>query len=154
MATVVERPPATRPSGEGKPAAIERLYSLDVFRGFTMIWMFSMALGLHHVKDRLLLGFIPLSGIEYQFTHADWHGVNAWDMIQPFFMFIVGVAMPFSLGKRRALGQSRWEEFRHVLWRCALLLLLGTIARSISAGKPNLDVINVLGQLSFTYLAA
>ncbi|MBI4910566.1 MAG: DUF5009 domain-containing protein [Acidobacteria bacterium] len=154
MATVAEGPPVTTPPAGAKPTATDRLYSLDVFRGFTMIWMFSMAFGLHHVKDRSLFGILPLSGIEQQFTHADWHGVFAWDMIQPFFMFIVGVAMPFSMSKRRTQGQSGWVEFRHVLWRCFLLLLLGTTARSISAGRPNLDVINVLGQLSFTYLAA
>lgn len=118
-----------------------------------MIWMFSMAFGLHYVKDETLLG-IPLAGFERQFTHADWHGMNAWDLIQPFFMFIVGVAMPFSFGKRRRSGEGKGAELRHVLKRCALLLLLGTMARSISAGRPNLDVINVLGQLSFTYLAA
>lgn len=154
MATVADRPPTIAATGEAKPTATDRLYSLDVFRGFTMIWMFSMAFGLHHVKERSLFGILPLAGIEQQFTHADWHGVFAWDMIQPFFMFIVGVAMPFSMNKRRAAGTSRWQEFRHVLWRCALLILLGTTARSISAGRPNLDVINVLGQLSFTYLAA
>jgi predicted acyltransferase len=131
----------------------ERLFSLDAFRGFTMIWMFSMAFGLHHIKDQTLLG-IPLSGLERQFTHADWHGMYAWDLIQPFFMFIVGVAMPFSIAKRRKEGADKRAELLHVLKRCALLLLLGTMARSISAGKPTFDVINVLGQLSFTYLAA
>ncbi|MBL8179697.1 MAG: DUF5009 domain-containing protein [Bryobacterales bacterium] len=133
------------------PAA--RLHSLDAFRGFTMIWMFSMAFGLHHVKDLTVLG-MPLAPVERQFTHADWHGMYPWDLIQPFFMFIVGVAMPFSMAKRRGEGEGRRAEWMHVLKRCALLLLLGTMARSISAGKPNFDVINVLGQLSFTYLVA
>jgi len=32
-----------------------------------------------------------------QFHHHPWHGLRFWDLIQPFFMFIVGVAMPFSL---------------------------------------------------------
>ena len=34
-----------------------------------------------------------------QLDHADWIGLNFWDLIQPFFMFIVGVSMPFSLKK-------------------------------------------------------
>ncbi|MFN7933499.1 MAG: DUF5009 domain-containing protein [Bryobacteraceae bacterium] len=140
-------------AGGGKLTASARVFSLDAFRGFTMIWMFSIAFGLHHVKDATVLG-IPLAGLETQFTHADWHGMYAWDLIQPFFMFIVGVAMPFSIGKRRVEGAGRGAEFWHVLKRCAMLLLLGTMARSISAGKPNFDVINVLGQLSFTYMVA
>ncbi|MBI3684607.1 MAG: DUF5009 domain-containing protein [Acidobacteria bacterium] len=151
MATAVHTTPVSKETP--KAAAAARLYSLDAFRGLTMIWMFSAAFGLHYVKDLTLLG-LPILPLERQFTHADWQGMNAWDLIQPFFMFIVGVAMPFSMSRRRAGGQSRMLEFRHVLKRCALLLLLGTMARSISAGKPTLDVINVLGQLSFTYLVA
>ncbi|MBL8215917.1 MAG: DUF1624 domain-containing protein [Bryobacterales bacterium] len=156
MATTVDpKVAASAPvsAGGGKSAAAVRLYSLDAFRGMTMIWMFSSAFGLHHIKDESVLG-VPLAGLERQFTHADWHGMYAWDMIQPFFMFIVGVAMPFSFGNRRGQGAGRGSELLQVLRRCALLLLLGTMARSISAGKPVLDVINVLGQLSVTYLLA
>lgn len=129
------------------------MVSLDAFRGFTMIWMFSIAFGLHHVKDQAVLG-IPLAGLERQFTHADWHGMFAWDLIQPFFMFIVGVAMPFAMARRRGEGETKTREWMHVLKRSFLLLLCGTVARSIGAGKPVLDVINVLGQLSFTYPVA
>ncbi|HZO58025.1 MAG TPA: DUF5009 domain-containing protein [Bryobacteraceae bacterium] len=130
-------------------ADLARVFSIDAFRGFTMIWMFSNAFGLHHLKD------IPwIAPLEYQFTHAAWHGFNAWDMIQPFFMFIVGAAMPWAFDKRRAAGESEQQIFFHVLKRCALLLFWGIVARTISAGRPNIDLINVLGQLSFTYLVA
>jgi predicted acyltransferase len=126
-----------------------RVYSIDAFRGFTMIWMFSNAFGLHHLKD------VPwIAPIERQFTHAEWHGMHAWDMIQPFFMFIVGAAMPWAFEKRRAAGESESAIFRHVLRRCALLIFWGLMARSLSAGRPTLDLINVLAQLSFTYLVA
>lgn len=145
---------ATLPSTAQAPPPVtgstgERLYSLDVFRGLTMIWMFSNGFGLHFFKDHPALGWL-----ERQFTHADWQGYYPWDMIQPFFMFIVGVAMPFAFERRQKLGESAGKQLGHVLKRCALLILLGTMARSISAGKPVLDVINVLGQLSFTYLVA
>jgi len=126
-----------------------RVFSIDAFRGFTMIWMFSNAFGLHHLKD------IPwIAPVERQFTHADWHGMYAWDLIQPFFMFIVGASMPWAFDKRRAAGEDETQMFLHVLKRCGLLLLWGLVARSLSAGRPNLDLINVLAQLSFTYLAA
>lgn len=153
MATEVFAQPAATRSEPAAAAAPQRLYSLDAFRGMTMIWMFSAAFGLHHLKDLQVMG-VPIEPIERQFTHADWHGMYAWDMIQPFFMFIVGVAMPFSFSRRRSQGEQGSREWLHVLKRCALLLLLGTMARSISAGKPVLDVINVLGQLSVTYLLA
>jgi len=126
-----------------------RLYSLDAFRGFTMIWMFSEGFGLHVFKDDPTLG--PLAA---QFTHMPWHGMYAWDLIQPFFMFIVGVAMPFSFERRWAAGESWSRSLMHVLKRCALLIFWGLVARSISAGRPNLDLINVLAQLSVTYFIA
>jgi predicted acyltransferase len=154
MATAISSTPGLEGAPERPAGTPPRLYSLDAFRGMTMVWMFSAAFGLHHVKYESVLG-VPLAGIERQFTHADWHGMYAWDLIQPFFMFIVGVAMPFSFARRRKehpAGSA--SEWLHVLKRCALLLLLGTLARSISAGKPVLDVINVLGQLSVTYLLA
>ncbi len=143
----VASPPS--PSSAPPLPATTRVFSIDAFRGFTMIWMFSNAFGLHHLKD------IPwIAPLEFQFTHAVWHGFNAWDLIQPFFMFIVGAAMPWAFDKRRAEGATEGDLFRHVLKRCALLLFWGMVARSISAGRPNADLINVLGQLSFTYLAA
>lgn len=153
MATSTIASSKSSETSAGNAAAVDRLYSLDAFRGFTMVWMFSMAFGLHHVKNESVLG-LPLEPLARQFTHADWQGMNAWDLIQPFFMFIVGVAMPYAFARRDAAGQSRGAQLLHVLKRCAMLLLLGTMARSIRANQPTLDLINVLGQLSFTYLAA
>lgn len=127
----------------------QRLYSLDAFRGLTMIWMISEGFGL-----RVFEGSGALGALAAQFEHAEWEGMTAWDLIQPFFMFIVGVAMPYSFAARRARGESWGQSFRHVLKRCALLIGFGLIARSVQAGKPVLDLINVLAQVSVTYLIA
>ena len=107
-----------------------------------MVWMFGNGFGLQYFRDHPILG-----PVARQFTHAAWEGMTPWDLIQPFFMFIVGVAMPFAFTARPA-GWSR------VLRRSALLLLCGLLARSIQRGGPNLDLINVLGQLAFTYVFA
>jgi len=112
-----------------------------------MIWMVSEGLGLSVFKNDPHLGWLA-----WQFHHMDWHGMTAWDLIQPFFMFIAGVAMPFSFARRWAAGEPWSESLKHVLKRCALLIFWGLVARSIGAGKPNLDLINVLAQLAFTYL--
>ncbi len=120
----------------------ERLYSLDVFRGLTMLWMISNGFGLRYFQDDPSLAWLAR-----QFTHADWHGMFAWDLIQPFFMFIVGVAMPFAF-------HNRSRTTAQVIKRCGLLVMWGIVARSISAGKPNLDLINVLAQIAFTYFVA
>jgi predicted acyltransferase len=125
---------------------MERAYSLDAFRGLTMVWMISVGFGLRFFLDDPVLGPVAL-----QFTHHKWHGAYAWDFIQPFFMFIVGVAMPFSFRRRWQAGESWGRSLLHVLKRAGMLLLLGCIARSIQAKQPNLDLINVLSQLAFTY---
>lgn len=132
------------------PSRLERLYSLDAFRGLTMIWMFSEGFGLSvFEKDPGWKGALAA-----QFDHAAWIGYNAWDLIQPFFMFIVGVAMPYAFAKREAAGEGWSRQFVHVLRRCALLIGFGLVARSVQAGRPNLDLINVLAQVSVTYFLA
>ena len=49
------------------------------------------------------------------FDHVPWQGGVFWDMIQPSFMFMVGVAMPFALARRRELGATDRDNLRHVL---------------------------------------
>lgn len=141
--------PQHSPAGTKHVDANVRLFSLDAFRGFTMVWMISEGFGLHVFNNSPALGWLA-----YQFEHVQWQGMAAWDLIQPFFMFIVGVAMPFSFAKRWAADEAWSDSLKHVLKRCALLILFGLIARSVQAGKPNLDLINVLAQVSVTYLIA
>jgi len=130
-------------------AETARSRAIDIFRGLTMIWMISEGFGLGAFRTSPVVG--PFA---YQFTHTDWHGMTAWDLIQPFFMFIVGVAMPFSFGRRWAAGETWTRSLLHVLRRSALLIIFGLIARSIQANKPVIDLINVLAQIAFTYLVA
>jgi predicted acyltransferase len=148
MSTVSIQPESRSGASPSTPLG-QRLYSLDVFRGLTMLWMISNGFGLQYYRDHPVLA--PLAR---QFTHADWRGMYAWDLIQPFFMFIVGVAMPWAFARRREAGEAWAVTVRHVLKRCALLILLGTMARSLGAGKPVLDLINVLAQIAFTYFVA
>lgn len=131
------------------PKAAERVYSVDAFRGMTMLWMISEGFGLSAFRSDPVLG-----GVAYQFTHQDWIGMTAWDLIQPFFMFIVGVAMPFAFARRWEAGESWRDSLRHVLKRGAMLILLGLLARSIQANRPVVDLINVLAQIAFTYFVA
>ena len=55
-------------------------------------------------------------------------------MIQPSFMFIVGVAMVFSCTGRQARGQSWGRMAWHAAWRSVALVLLGIFLRS--SGTP------------------
>jgi predicted acyltransferase len=91
-------------------ASTERIVSLDVMRGFTMAAMIVVNNpgSWSHVYSPLL--------------HAPWHGCTPTDLVFPFFLFIVGVAMPFSLEKRKQASNGTWKK---VLWRSALLFAIG-----------------------------
>jgi predicted acyltransferase len=64
-----------------------RLISLDVFRGIAIAGM--ILVNMAGVADQV---YPPL-------LHADWNGCTPTDLVFPFFLFIVGVAMAFSLAK-------------------------------------------------------
>jgi len=146
---LAEAAPLRTPPQTGSAFSGERLYSVDAFRGFTMICMIGEGFGLGYFLTHPIIG-----PIAQQFRHTDWHGMTAWDLIQPFFMFIVGVVMPVSFARRWQNGESWNQSLLHVLKRCGLLIFWGLVARSIQAHRPVIDVINVLAQLAFTYLVA
>src|SRR3954469_12884365 len=89
-----------------------RLASLDVFRGITIAAMIL-------VNNQPDPKYWPLE-------HVDWHGWTPTDLIFPFFLFIVGVATPFSLGKRAA-GESRSGVLAHIWARALSLFVLGEL---------------------------
>jgi len=131
-----------------------RVLSIDAFRGFTMIFMLGEGFGLLEFRGNSILA--PIAA---QFQHVDWNiaiprDLHFWDLIQPFFMFIVGLVMPIAFAKRWAAGETWTQSVLHVLKRSALLILFGLIARSVQANRPVIDLINVLAQVAFTYLVA
>ncbi|MBV9179965.1 MAG: DUF1624 domain-containing protein [Acidobacteria bacterium] len=90
-----------------------RLLSLDVFRGLTIGAMIL-------VNDP---GDGPAS--YWPLRHADWNGWTPTDLIFPFFVFIVGVAMAFSFASRLARGDTRTQLLRHVCIRGLVLFAMG-----------------------------
>lgn len=128
-----------------------RLTSLDFFRGFTMLLLISGGTLQYFAKE-------PFEGtlihdIFIQFTHPEWIGFRFWDLIQPYFMFIVGVAIPYSVGKRRSKGQSWSHITKHAAIRSLILILLGVTL--MTRGREfSLSFQNVLAQIGFTYFVA
>ena len=132
----------------------ERLLSLDFFRGATMFLLiaeFTHLFSLLHGPE-LEGSFIYV--IAEQFHHHPWNGLRFWDLVQPYFMFIVGVAMPYSLSNRLKRGKSRTQINRHAVQRAFLLLFLGWALYCIDPGRIEFRFQNVLAQLSVTYLLA
>ncbi|WEK20991.1 MAG: DUF5009 domain-containing protein [Candidatus Pedobacter colombiensis] len=131
-------------------ATAQRLFSLDFFRGFTMFML--VGSGLYELMRNADHSIV--SEIGWQFEHRYWHGLTLWDFVEPFFMFIVGVAIPFSVMNRLEKGDSWNKVFRHVLQRSIILFFLGILIYSVSSGKPVWRLWNVLTQLSVTYVFA
>jgi predicted acyltransferase len=105
----------------------ERIVSVDALRGFDMFWI---AGGGPLVMALCKLFSNPLpQWLERHFDHVPWVGFVGWDLIMPLFLFIVGVAMPFSIGKRVERGDSRSSIYRKVLYRVAVLWVLGMVAQ-------------------------
>lgn len=131
-----------------------RLLSLDFYRGLTMFLLIAEGAALWYAINASYFDGSILSSIGIQFRHHSWNGLRFWDLVQPFFMFIVGVAMPISFGKRWARGDSWEKTFKHALYRSFVLLLLGLTIHCIYSGEMVFELWNVLSQLSFTYLVA
>ena len=132
----------------------ERLLSLDFFRGATMFLLIAESTHLFsYIYDPAIEGTF-IYAIGEQFHHHPWNGLRFWDLIQPYFMFIVGVAMPYSLSNRKKRGQTHSQISRHVIQRAFILLFLGWALYCIGSGKIAFRFQNVLAQLSVTYILA
>ena len=105
----------------------ERLVSLDALRGFDMFWIIGGDLLFKALAKGTGNGF--LNSLTIQFDHVKWEGFRFEDIIMPLFLFIVGVAMPYSFNKRIERGQTRREILWHVIKRVVILWVLGTIAQ-------------------------
>jgi predicted acyltransferase len=130
----------------------ERLHSLDFFRGLTMFLLIGSGTKIYELMQNS--GNSGVSWLGWQFEHPEWIGIHFWDFVEPFFMFIVGVAIPFSVMKRLENGATWKNLYGHAAKRALLLFFLGIAYYSVGAGKPVFRLWNVLTQLSFTYLLA
>jgi len=66
-------------------------------------------------------------------------------------MFMVGVAMPYSLASRQAKGQSFPKMLLHALWRSLVLIWLGIFLRSVGRQQPYFTFEDVLTQIGLGY---
>lgn len=164
------------PASEKKNDSSQRLLSLDAYRGFIMILLAASGFGLAEVarnvqQESLKQGEnAPYAWqvVEYHFSHpawisqtavaegqayspVNWIGLSAWDLIQPSFMFMVGVAMAFSYGKRKRRGDSKLRTWSHVAVRSVVLVLMGVFLQSAWSDHTNWEFPNVLSQIGLGY---
>jgi predicted acyltransferase len=104
-----------------KPA---RLVSLDIFRGITIAGML-----LVNNPGSWSSKYAPLG-------HAEWHGWTPTDLVFPFFLFIVGVAIPFSMAKRSTeRNASRFGVFAGIWGRALALVMLGLLLQGLPSAN-------------------
>jgi len=112
---------ASEPLEKPRQPLAGRLMSLDLLRGATIAGMILV----NNPGDEQS-AYWPLK-------HAEWNGWTPTDLVFPFFLFIVGVAMAFSFSSRLKRGESRRRLMAHVLWRGLILFALGMFLN----GFPN-----------------
>ena len=92
--------------------------------------------------------------IYHQLRHSEWNGWTITDAVFPAFLWIVGVAITLSLGKRMQNGASARDLFPSILRRSALLYLLGLIIYAAPAFNPSTQrLLGVLQRIAICYLA-
>src|SRR5262249_17985167 len=131
------------PPAIGNMPVTSRLVSLDVFRGMTIAGMV------------LVNNPGSWSHIYWPLEHAEWNGWTPTDLVFPFFLFIVGVAIPLALGRRVDSGGSSRALYLKIIWRSAIIFLLGEFL----AGFPyfhltRIRIPGVLQRIAVCYLFA
>lgn len=134
------------------PLMGDRVTSIDFFRGLTMFLLIGESTHLFGYFGKIDNGFMQFLGT--QLSHHEWNGLHFWDLIQPFFMFIVGVSIPFAVYNRKKKGVTDQTLLKHAVKRSLILLLLGWIIYCAGSDHIVFKLQNVLAQLSVTYLVA
>ncbi|UCC49087.1 MAG: DUF1624 domain-containing protein, partial [Gemmatimonadota bacterium] len=121
-----------------------RLTSLDAFRGATIAGMI-----LVNNPGSWRYVYAPL-------RHAEWHGWTPTDLIFPFFLFIVGVAIPIAFSRRLGRGDSRRQLVGHVMRRSLILFGLGLFMAAFPrfSNWDTLRIMGVLQRIGVVYLIA
>jgi predicted acyltransferase len=133
-----------------------RLTSLDVFRGMTMALMILVN-----------MASLPDEGKKYLWLdHAPWHGWTIADLVFPFFLYIIGVAMAFSLAKytsgaKPISSQVYWQIMRRSLILFGLGLILNNLIWNYNLTHPeffadleHLRIMGVLQRIAIAFLLA
>jgi predicted acyltransferase len=109
---------------------VQRLLALDAFRGFTIAAM-------------ILVNFAGnWSNVFSPLKHTEWNGISFTDLIAPFFLFIVGVAIAFACTKRLEAGIPRSGMYSKLILRAVKIFAVGMF----------LNILGLLPEFNFAEL--
>lgn len=123
--------------------ASRRLVALDVLRGAAVAAMIVVN------NPGNWLAVYP------QLQHAAWNGCTFADLVFPFFIVILGVALPFAFDRRRSRTRGT-GIVRRIVTRCIVLVGLGLVLNAVAAW-PHLATMRfpgVLQRIALTYAVA
>eukprot|EP01063_Lacrimia_lanifica_P018088 TRINITY_DN25044_c0_g1_i1.p1 TRINITY_DN25044_c0_g1~~TRINITY_DN25044_c0_g1_i1.p1 ORF type:complete len:758 (+),score=211.94 TRINITY_DN25044_c0_g1_i1:49-2322(+) len=119
-----------------KPVGRVRLVSLDVMRGMSLA----------------VMNFVNVGGGGYWFfDHSKWSGLTIADIVFPWFIWVMGVAMALSLESTR-IKQNRAAAALHIMKRAALLFLIGMFLGASADTFEDLRITGVLNRFGISYL--
>ncbi|MEI7829395.1 MAG: DUF5009 domain-containing protein [Prolixibacteraceae bacterium] len=131
----------------------DRLASLDVLRGFDMLWIIGGGSFVVALSKALDWGWLNI--VADQMEHVPWNGFHFFDLIFPLFMFISGVAIPYAITSKIEKGTDTSALFIKAAKRGLILILLGILYNgALQRGFGNMRIPSVLGQIGFAYFFA
>lgn len=133
---------ATSPGSTVHAHVGTRLMSLDIFRGLTIALMILV----NDPGDWRAI-YAPL-------RHSEWNGWTPTDLVFPFFVFIVGVALAFSFASRMGRGETRGRLGGHVIWRGVVLFAIGVFLNGFPDhySLAHLRIYGVLQRIAICYV--
>jgi len=138
---------------KSEPKHSERLQSLDVLRGFDMLWIIGGGSLIIALAEATKWGWLQV--IAAQMEHVPWNGFHFEDLIFPLFMFISGVAIPYAITAKVEQGVKRKALFNKIFRRGIILVFLGILYNgALKNGFSNIRIASVLGQIGLGYLVA
>jgi predicted acyltransferase len=142
--------PAAKSNSTTASLPVNRIASVDVYRGFVMLLMMAEILSLETVAKQL-----PDSAfwnfLAFNQGHVEWTWLSLHDMIQPSFTFLVGVVLPYSISSRESKGASFNSVLLHTIKRSLILIFLGIFLRSIYAKQTYFTFEDTLTQIGLGY---
>ncbi len=124
-------------------SATQRLVALDVFRGITIAGMV------------LVNNPGSWEHIYWPLEHASWHGWTPTDLVFPFFLFIVGVAITLAFGSRVEKGSGQRDLYLKVIKRSLIIFAIGLFLNGFPYFElSGLRIPGVLQRIAVCYLLA
>ncbi|HNW57301.1 MAG TPA: DUF5009 domain-containing protein [Bacteroidales bacterium] len=140
-------------SGPAVQKLNNRLLSLDVLRGFDMFWITGGAYLINTLAEVFNKKWLIV--LNEQMQHVPWDGFHFLDLIFPLFMFISGVAIPYSVKAGLAKNKSKRTILTKAFRRMIVLVLLGLLYNGVfREGFTNARYVSVLAQIGISYFFA